>query len=367
MHVLKAQDFPRRPQEIPVEENGATQTQDKGRPRTEEPQAWDEPYPSPISDRISWVFALIVSIRLMYWKTGDPSHDRTQPPTRLTRLAYFRYASATVISSYLIVDTAAFYNLHDPYFAHPNMAIDTPIPHPARDTPTVLTLLRVLPPRLVRSASIGAHAYGLISLGGSFPTIFVIFLNKLGLIPDVWSPQNWPIFFGPFSAVVNRGLRGLWGTWWHQTVRYLGSMPGRSLSHRLGFSPGSVMDYALRATSAFILSGVIHTGLVPPEPSFATLPTWKIKLHIAAFFWVQIPAFGIEMLMLRVARRTFPNASRIFWVKLVVVGWVCGWLCLTIPVLAVALKELGYWRTYPLPLSLWQGLSGRGWWPWAEF
>ncbi|MCJ1479911.1 hypothetical protein MMC06_000065 [Schaereria dolodes] len=327
---------------------------------------WEESYPSLIPNRIAWVLTLIVSIRLSYWKTGDLLHDKTQPPRRITRLVFLRYALTTIVQSYIIVDAAAFYNLHDPFFAHPTMSIDTPFPPPEKGMPIILVLLRMLPPRLVRSASVAAHAYGLISLGGAFPTIFNVLANKLGLIPELWSAHTWPIFFGRFSAVWERGLRGFWGTWWHQTMRYLTSAPGRSLSRRLGYPEHSLVDYALRTTTAFAFSGLVHAGLVPPEPLFATKPAWKIRLYIAGFFWAQIPAIGVELLVSRFGRRFFPNAWKQWWVKILAVTWVCSWFSFTIPILAVALKELGYWRSYPFSLSVWQGLSGRGWFPWLE-
>ena len=326
----------------------------------------EEAYPSDLYRRICWVLTLLVSIRLSGWKIGDPYHDKNQPPPRVTRVEFLKIMARLFLLSYLVLDTAAFYSHFDAYFTQVNIGIDDPIA-PKSDAPIFFHFLEILPPRLVRCSAIAAQIFGIISFpGGTLGFALITMVNWAGLISDEWSPQSWPLFFGPFSSVRDRGIRGLWGTWWHQTMRYPTSIPGRSLAEAFGVRNRSTLDYAFRTVSAFFLSGLVHTGLVPPEPTHATIPTYQIKLHIAYFFWIQAVGFGIEMVVTKLVRLANPGFIRSRIAKFFTTIWVTLWLCLTLPILAVAMKELGYARVYPFPISFWHGLTGRGWVTWSS-
>ena len=323
----------------------------------------EESYPEALAERIPWVFTLLVSLRLTGWKIGDPSHDRTQPPVRLSRSEFLRHAVSTVTQSYLILDAAAFYARMDPYFTVSGMEVDQPFPPPSAGMATWLVLLRLLPPRLVRTSVIAGQAYAMVTSMFYIPLIPMVGLNAVGVLPDEWSPQTWPLPFGHFSAVSSRGLRGLWGNWWHGVNRQFTAPPGRSLAQALGIPTKSTLGFALLTISAFFFSGVMHMGLIPPEPQ-SQFATRSMRLHIAGFFWAQIPAFGIELAVSKLVANFIPQA--LYWsvTRILVVAWTASWLCLTLPLLAVPFRELWYWHYYPVPVSLLQGLSGKGWWTW---
>ena len=356
----------------------------------------EQSYPSTLRARIPWVLTLLVSLRLTNWKIGDPAHDRTQPTRPMTRRQYLAHVLKISLTSFFLIDTCAFFAMFDPWFRdrYGAVGIDFPVfGHYGATTtksffsppPRLLSLVQHIPfaPRLLRTLAIGLQAYSLISLGGALPTLLVLPLNYLGLISDTWSPHTWPPFFGFLSAIPARGMRGLWGGWWHQTMRFT-SFPGRAVSRTLGFDDEGKgksdvtgwrlwldyrdVDFGLRTLSAFFFSGVVHMGLVPPEPWFANMPAWKVRLFVAGFFWAQVPVFAIELLVERFARRwrLRPSFGSIDFGPGLVVCWVLVCLCVTIPILGVATKELGYWRVYPLPFSFWRGVMGWGWWPWAS-
>ena len=330
-----------------------------------EPQNWEEAYPEKLYRRLCWALTLLISIRLSYWKIGDSQHDKAQPPSRLTRPTFLRRAASIVVYSFLVLDSAAFIAQFDPYFIDSTIGIDAPLSL-TPNAPNVLSFLSIFPPRILRSSIIATHIYGVITFGGALGSSLIVVTNHLGLLNDLWSPQSWPLFFGPFSAVAERGMRGLWGTWWHQTMRYPTSIPGRRLAQALGVKNRSTLDYSLRTVSAFFFSGVIHTGLVPPEPQYATMPASMVRLYVAMFFWVQAVAFALELLVSRIFRRISPNFTRTATAKALILTWVSIWLCLTIPIVAVALRELGYGTVYPIPISIWNGLTGRGWLTWPS-
>lgn len=326
---------------------------------------WEEPYPSQRYQRIPWVLTLLVSLRLTNWKTGETCHDRTQPPDKLSRTAFLRYAISHILQRYLILDTTSSYVQTD--FYHSGMSVDAPFPSTASPTPTALTLLRLLPPHLIRASVLGGQIYAMVTLMFLIPALPAIALNALNLLSDEWSPHAWPLFFGPFSAIAERGLRGLWGTWWHQMNRHLVSTPGRSLAHAVGLSTSSLLGYYFLTTSAFFFSGVMHMGLVPPEPLNTSISVTEMRLCIAAFFWAQIPAIGVELLVSKNLRHLAPSFSRSPLAKVATVMWVATWFALILPILTVPFRELGYWHVYPVPVSVVQGLFGRGWLTWPFF
>lgn len=326
----------------------------------------EEKYPESLAERIPWVLTLLVSIRLAGWKIGDPSHDKMQPTPRLTRVAFSKHAFVIIALAFLTLDAASCYVLTDPFFVTPGMSVDEPYPPPSEDLPTLLNALRILPPRLLRSTVLAGQVYAMVTSMFYLPTIPVVALNAIGVLPDEWSPHTWPLFFGSFSAVGERGLRGLWGSWWHQFNRNITSAPGRELAQVAGIPTTSTLGYSFLTFSAFFLSGVIHMGMIPPEPSSSLMSTNTMRLYLAAFFWAQIPAFQLELVVSILVATSIPSVKRFPTTRIFVLLWVAGWLSLTLPLLSVPFRELGYWRYFPLPISLFRGLAGKGWLTWYD-
>ena len=324
----------------------------------------EEAYPTTLAKRIPWVLTLLVSLRLTGWKIGEPSHDRRQPPARMSRSAYFMRAINIAVQSYLLLDAAAFYVQTDPFFTTSGMGIDHPFPPPSAETPSWIVMLRLLPPRLVRCSMIAAQSYGAVTNMFYPPLTFMVGLNAVGLLPNEWSPHTWPLPFGHFSAIPERGLRGLWGSWWHGVNRQVTATPGRWLAQISGIPTKSLTGYALLTISAFFFSGVMHMGLVPPEPQASQMSAGWIRLYVGGFFWAQTLAFGFELAASKLFARCIPQALNWSVTKALVTAYTAAWLCLTLPLLAVAFQELRYWHIYPVPVSLLQGLSGKGWWTW---
>ncbi|MCJ1474150.1 hypothetical protein MMC13_002808 [Lambiella insularis] len=310
------------------------------------PRTWEEPYPSRFLPRIPWVLSLITSLRLINWSMPPYSRDALPPLSPLTRASYLRHALLIALTSYLLLDTAVFAALHDPYFTTRSLSILSP--HPSFPSMSPLPL---------RALLLALHIYAPITLGGA------LFTTPLLLLPAPYSPHTHPMFFGPVAAIPARGLRGLWGAFWHQTMRYPTSLPGRGLARRLGYGPHSKVDYTLRVLSAFGLSGWIHGGLVPPEPLGEGVSAWRVRGAVMGFFWVQVVGIGVEVGVEKVVRRTGWGVGG-GWMGVVrkagVLLWVAGWLCGTLPLLGWAGKELGWFGRYPLPVSVWvKGMEGR--------
>ena len=334
----------------------------KGDDAGDEFELVEEAYPRDLTKRIPWVFTLLVSLRLVGWKIGDPSHDKTQPPAKMSRTAFMMRALSIAVTSYLILDVAAFYTRTDPYFTTPGMAIDHPFPPPSAEMASWIVMLRLLPPRLVRCSIIAGQIYGAVTNMFYIPLMLMGGLDAVGILPDEWSPHTWPLPFGHFSAIPQRGLRGLWGQWWHGINRQFTAPPGRRLAQALGIRTSSFPGYALLTISAFFFSGVMHMGMVPPQPLTSQMSAGWIRLYVGLFFWAQIPAFGFEVAVSNLVARFLPQALDWSVTRALVFAWTAAWLCLTLPLLAVAFQELSYWHFYAVPVSLLQG--GRGCWMW---
>ncbi|KAL9635555.1 MAG: hypothetical protein Q9164_003384 [Protoblastenia rupestris] len=238
----------------------------------------EQGYPEGMWERIKWVLVLLISLRFSGWRIGEERHDRMQPCRGVGRGAFLKKAVGIVALDYLILDATFSYVPYDPYFFAGGGGVDAPFPRPTRDVPRLLNILWMLPPRLLRSSVLASQAYAMVSGMFMVPTIPAVALNAIGMLPDEWSPHNWPLFFRNFSAVYERGLRGLWGSWWHQMDRELSATLGKALAQSLGLDRSSKVGYAVVVTLAFFLSGVMHMGLIPPKPMTEVLSANEMRL-----------------------------------------------------------------------------------------
>lgn len=323
-------------------------------------ETWQQEYPADLAPRISWVLSLLLAFRFTNWKIGNATHDRKQPYRGISRLEYLKKASIQILQSLVLMDLAATYIQTDPYFFK-NISITTPFSPSDSSTPTLLAILRRLPPWVVRMSALGAQICSAVNIMFILPALIATAINVL---PDHWSPHNWPLMFGPFSAIIDNGLRGLWGSFWHQTTRHMASVPGRALNELAGIPTSSTTGYISLVTSAFLFTGILHAGLVPLQPLKTDFSTNELRLYMASFFWVQVIGVYIELLGTRIFRPVSMKLPSILRDTMVLI-WTAGWLGFTLPLLAVPFRGLGYWDAYPFPVSPTQGIWGQGWFPWS--
>ncbi|KAI7327111.1 hypothetical protein KC315_g7317 [Hortaea werneckii] len=322
----------------------------------------EQTYPESFYDRLQWVGTLLVSIRLNNWKISSPSHDRKQPPTPAfqDRLSFVLYTIFCFMRGCLVLDLTRAYISSDQYFTDPRLSITSPLPSCGVDG---------LPAQFVRAMVTGAQAWALISQMFYLPCLLPVGLHALGLLADEWSPHLWPSYFGSPEAIFLHGVRGFWGKYWHQTMRWSVAGPGYAVADGLQLKVGGLVRYSLITVVAFGLSGTVHMGLVPPQPLHATVSANVIRLYVAGFFWTQPMAMLVETLGAKIMSCVTglspwqKGAGRL--VRLLVNGmWVLMWFTLTMPLLGEAGKQMGYWRVWTVPFSLWQGLRGGGWVAW---
>ncbi|KAI5196711.1 hypothetical protein AUEXF2481DRAFT_30477 [Aureobasidium subglaciale EXF-2481] len=219
--------------------------------------------------------------------------------------------------------------------------------------------------RLLRSAIMALQVWATVGQQFQLPCTVPVALHWAGYLPDAWSPHLWPTFFGSFRAMFTTSslgaVRNFWGRYWHQTLRFYCSSPGVWLSDLLHLSRRSYARYVLLAATTFFLSGIVHIGLVPRDPMFAVESANQIRLRIATFFWLQPVGFAIEMAASIILRRL--GTPKSVYVMLNIL-WFMAWCCFVLPPLGEAGRNLGYWRMWPVPLSLWRGLIHGKWLTW---
>lgn len=172
--------------------------------------------------------------------------------------------------------------------------------------------------------------------------------------------------FSPCSAIAEHGRRVLWGAWWHQINRYLVSNPVRSLAGAVGLSIFSLLGYYFLTTTAFFSSSVMHMGLIPPQPLNTRVSVAEMRLRIAVFFWAQIQAIDVELVVSKILRHPAPRFPRSPLAKVATVMWVVMCFALILPILTVPFESLGTGMYIQYSQRV-QGLLGREWLTWSFF
>jgi hypothetical protein len=312
-----------------------------------------EAYPETFRGRLTWATMLPQSRPLHDWIIGEPGHDRRalesfQHPDRFSFMIDILSRLLPVLLVFLPLSKQL--ATHDPYFSNPTWSIFRPYGAKSSNGGQTVVFLRNLAPAFIlRPIIMAMYAYSLLL--GLFlpPMLLVLLLNALRLVPDKRSPHTWRPHFGPFSAIARYGVRGFWGRWWHQQMRHIVAEPGRWLAAKIGLKDEGwqkTLKYMLICVSAFTLSGITHSGMVPPKPRWATVSATELRLSLAGFFWVQPVGIAIELFLLEPFLRKLPASMRIFRV-LVRVVWTVAFMCFSCTFLVLPFGQLGYWSIVP--------------------
>lgn len=228
----------------------ALDEQSEARPQTKDPnrvegvnklpapiagvKSHDEPYPTDIMARLRWVGNLVSSTRGNGWKIGSKNHDARQSnlPQPPTRMAFALALIPGMIRNSLLLSLTTLFSRYDPYFNDAgSISVSTPYPRSPtyHEKPMIISILQIIPPPILRPMVIGLTAYSILTLGYYVPAPLAVASNYyLGIPNDDWSPHTNGRYFGPFSSVLDLGVRGVWGRWWHDQMRIVTSAPGES-------------------------------------------------------------------------------------------------------------------------------------------
>ncbi|KAK7524130.1 membrane bound O-acyl transferase family-domain-containing protein [Phyllosticta citriasiana] len=344
-------------------------------------------YPiAPFIERLDWVTDLFCNFRGMGWNwrisTIPPpppwiqeqiDKDSSEPvrPAKPTRLGLdgtrrydnrgerLRQALLNFVKGYLAIDLLKVTITLDPYYWG---RIDAP-------GPSFLPEFIRVSPVLTKAYRLTVCLYAIkTALTWFFDMAPIFFVGLLGsdLIGARGEPWLYPDAFGSFSNVLDKGLAGWWGGWWHQSFRFAFEAPAKKLIDAYGWNPKSTSAKLLHLVVAFTLSGFLHAA-----GSYTQIG--DTNPLSGPFLFFELQTFGIifQMLLIRLLRgagivQKSPKIIR----RLGNFVYVHVWFYYTAPLLCDDFSRGGIWLFEPMPISplraLGFGPEGASWWCWTH-
>jgi hypothetical protein len=246
-----------------------------------------------------------------------------------------------IIPCYFILDFCAVFMTEDPYFIlGPN---DLPLPsHLASLHPILLSLRRTALSFVALLCALQmVWNFGALCLAFLCPPI-------LGLRAHPW---HLPTMYGSFTEVLDRGLAGFWGAWWHQTFRFGFAAPSRWLLRNGYIEKGTPLASFASAFVAFALSGFLHAS-----GSYSTVPDHSKWWNPPLFFLFSAAGSVLQQYLARALRpwivrmpRPVRRAGNLLFVAV--------WLHMTSWALFDDFGRCGLWLFEPVPVSLFRYLG----------
>jgi hypothetical protein len=347
--------------------------------------AW-QPYPlSPFIERLDWVLDIFCNFRGAGWNWRTSA---LPPPPKAIQEQLYRNSGAVVpktsnrihsgqvqlystrkelltaniqtcITGYIMLDALKTVLMYDPYFWG---VIDSNSHPPPSYYPTSPVLIHVT--RLALSMfAVKTALQTIFSLG---PIFFCAILGPrlLGARAECWMyPETW----APYTVVLDKGLAGWWGSWWHQTFRFAFQEPGRKVVEGLGWEKRSVKAKAVQLGIAFGLSGIVH--------ACGSWTCWgdgtKPIRGPMVFFMLQAVGIFVEGVLGQVLKKAGVAGRVPPWLMRVwTFVYVHVWFYYTAHLLCDDFAGGGVWLFEPVPVSLFRGLGfgadkRDGWWCWT--
>ncbi|KAL5342936.1 membrane bound O-acyl transferase family-domain-containing protein [Aspergillus crustosus] len=346
-----------------------------------------QPYPQSFLHRVGWVFALVLTMRGPEFsfristldpippqyelKHHDPVRDHVREHACPSTKSRLRAALVRFVVAYLAIDTLKVIMICDPYFFGD---ITAPLPVPFDVLNATPDLVRVY-----RSLVSGIGVYFALQLVTSLNPLF--FLGLSTAFPNAaraitTTPLDVPWLyadqFGPVSAILDDGLAGAWGRWWHQIFRFGFVSTAKWLISLLpaAISSRRTLRRVTTTLIAFGISGLIHGTGSYTQMGHKTHPIsgpflFFILQAVGIFF--QDTFARIVLSQLKGLGVTPPRSLR----RLGNAVFVLVWLFFSGSRIADDFARGGLWLTEPLPISFLRGAMGRGWscWqtPWFEY
>ncbi|KAK7740657.1 hypothetical protein SLS62_011032 [Diatrype stigma] len=338
------------------------------------------PEDGPFLARLDWAFDIVSTFRM----TAEgvqlpleslPNRSREGYTRTLSRrVFFFERFFFDIVPSYIVLDLCAVLMMRDPYFiVGPEKSRDWPLSPPLSQPQALPLLAHPLLLSLRRTALSFVGILAALQLAFGFGALCLCFLGsgsgsgRGGVLGFRAHPWHLPTAFGSFDQVLDRGLAGFWGAWWHQTFRFGFEAPGRWLLARRrqrgekaggkgkeegkGSDP-TTTDRLLATAFAFLQSGLIHAAgsysTVAPETKW-----WQPPLFFALAGAGSALQQWLSRLLLsslssppsRRARRCANLAFALAWL------WATGWLLID------DFARCGLWLYEPVPVSLFRALG----------
>lgn len=339
------------------------------------------PEDAPFLTRLDWSFDLVTSFRGTGWnwcipvapRFSRPDRPRSGAPVDLgsipqstpqgyrrftTRRGWLRSELLSFAAGLLALDALSVLMVKDPYFILGPEYTESPVPIPL---PRHLAALQPWQLFLCRSL---AGSLGVLTaiyvVMGSWQLICACALRPLlGSRADLW---HYPTLFGGFTHnVLDRGLAGFWGGWWHQTFRVAFGAPAAWLA---GGPGGRRPSKAAAGFFAFAQSGLLHAlgsaSCLPPSTPWAP-PVF----FMLSWLGILLQSSVCGSPLVRPAITAMPRWAR----RSGNLAFVLAWLSATQYWMLDDIARSGIWLLEPVPLSLLRALGlgepGDHWWRWT--
>lgn len=227
--------------------NGTTESSTKGPTERHGPLIWQSYPAGPLIERLDWVCDAFCSFRGVGWNwqssgippppswvsnqlAGDLSATERPEPAKTSKSGIRRFGDRKALLQaclrnlalgYIALDAIKTLGIHDRYMWYGDMSLPPPdfLPTFITDSFFLTKSYRLL----VCLSAINIALWAIFKLG---PVFFVGILgpNVVGLRGEAW--MNPADMFGSFEHVLDSGLAGWWGAWWHQTFRVAFQQPG---------------------------------------------------------------------------------------------------------------------------------------------
>ncbi|KAL4919433.1 membrane bound O-acyl transferase family-domain-containing protein [Aspergillus aurantiobrunneus] len=341
-----------------------------------------QPYPQSFMHRLGWTFALAVNMRgpdfSFRISSLDPlppqldskNHSAHETPENPRAKSRIRTAFIRFLLAYIALDVLKVMMIWDPYFMG---TISSSPPFPLNHLSEIPGLIRAY-----RSLLSGVSVYCALQCVTALNPIF--FLGLSSTFPNASravtaTPLDVPWLyadqFGQFAAILDDGLSGTWGKWWHQMFRFGFISTAKWIISFLPFAVSSHRSLRRMITTivAFGISGLIHSF-----GSYTQLGEEIYPLSGTFLFFI-LQAVGIfvqdtfsQIAVAQLKRHGLPPR----WLRRIGnMAFVIGWLLFSGNRIADDFAKGGMWLTEPIPFSLLRGWMGRDWlcWrtPWFEY
>ena len=342
-------------------------TNDIRHQRPETSLEW-QPMPRSVLQRLFWYMDLLGSMRLLHWSAQhnpdkqDCLHKHVSVCHRNTLSVKRCIFRLCVI--YIAIDVLKEVVAMDPYFWG----------HTQASIPPQVEFL-ITSPFLTRGYRLSV-AFVLLYLAIALVTESgqLVFLHILGPnVAGAWG-QDWAYKpqYGSLSSIYAHGLRGFWGTTWHQMFRHMLTSSSNKMVLLLPLDTQGPTAKALRLSFPFVISGIIH--------GCGSYTLWGDTRPLQAILFFLLQPLGIAVQSLHGLAVDRVIGDSILGVHVNGISNVIStaiFFLLTFPLLADDFAKGGLWLSEPFPISVMQSLrlgstqrahslwlnSGIGWYP----
>ena len=329
---------------------------------------WQQ-YPTSLRDRCDWIADVFCSFRGVGWnwqtttvpplpksiesqlrgivdsapaQGDDISTSRIGIRRSRNRDNLLKSTIAKLAVGYMVLDVIKILISHDPYFwGYIDAAPPSYLPVFMQHSHTLIRSYRLL----VGLAAMYTALWQIFKLG---PLFFcgIVGPEWIGIRGEAW--MNPADMFGSFSCILDNGLAGWWGGWWHQIFRAAFEAHSTWLLKKLGIERRSKTGKVVGLFTSFILSGCLHAS-----GSYTLLGDTRPLMGPMRFFLLQPFAILLQMFLAQQLSKVGVLQKTPKWMKQTAsFVFVHIWMYFTAPLLIDDFARGGTWLYEPIPISL---------------